>query len=161
MIELKYLYTILFDDNSSYQQSNDDVSIFKEKGSAFSDVCFLSKPECISESSGNGIGDKKLSMFILHGNNNTYAVSLEDGHFEVNGAPFHFNVIGKSGNYKLYYNRRHTHVYNQTEQKEISHDYIYVFGWQCNAIQNGKEIMIEQLMVIDEKLNAVIQINQE
>jgi hypothetical protein len=69
-------------------QTADDVSVQDPKFSAFHDV-----------------DQSRLTRFMVYGNGNTYAVSLDDGTFTVNGASFRPHDYPLS-NIRLYYCRR-------------------------------------------------------
>lgn len=121
---LKYYFTVLYHNDTTFEQNKDDVSTIVRpgKGSAFTDVKV-----------------DEVATFTLQGEGHTYGVSLIDGHFEVDGVPFFMHEVGGIDNevmkdFRLIYYRQHRHGLHQNQ--EISHETVYRFGWQCTV--NGK-----------------------
>ena len=93
-IELDYLFTVLYKDGNTYQQTPEDVSVSDPLKSCFFDI-----------------KQDEVKTFTLKGNGHTYLVSLEDGHFEIDGVSFknHDEVLT---NFRLIFFRRHRHNFN-------------------------------------------------
>ena len=128
-MKLKYLFEVVYKDNSIYKQNEEDKPIIKEIGSSFSDV-----------------RQEDVKIFTLVGDGHKYSVHLDDGHFEVDGVQFLMheeNDLLKD--FRLIFWRRHTHSFNETTKTELSHTIVYRFGWQAND-NKGKNV--QQIMQI-------------
>jgi hypothetical protein len=123
---LKYLFTAMYEDGSTIEQTLDDRStIDPEKRSQFYDVLQMEE-------------QKPLVAFALKGDGHEYGVDLRDGHFEIDGVSFRMHEEDELAGFRLVFYRRHTHdfVISKDSQEETRHDVVYRFGWQCTA--NGK-----------------------
>lgn len=129
---LQYLFTVLFKDGSSITQTLEDVSVLDPKRPAFFDV-----QEKMKE-----VEPKALILESVSGLNKA-AVSLEDGHFEIDGSVF---FVGDAPDRKtplrLIYFRRNYRDFKmgmdmQTEQ--VAHHIHYYFGWQTTT-EEGENI---------------------
>ena len=119
---LKYLFTAKYADGTSYIQNPEDISTIEpEKRSCFFDV-----------------NHEQLVVFVLKGDGHEYLVDLRDGHFEIDG-----QLVEKEEkeltNFRLIFFRQHTQSFfvSQIENKPLSHEIEYHFGWQANDI-DGK-----------------------
>lgn len=120
---MKYLFITEYKDNSVFEQNKEDVSLIDPIRSSFYDVL----------NSG-----KEIKTFKIVGEGNVFFVSLEDGHFEVNGTPFYMHDMAMPlKDFKLIYYRKHTHSFNMT--KELSHEIDYCIGWEAK-METGKNI---------------------
>lgn len=107
---LKYLFIANYKDGTSFVQNKEDVSSVDPKRSAYFDV-----------------KQDELVSFALFGEGNTYFVDLTNGCFSVNGVPFRAHKEQVT-DFKLVFNRQHTHTYNGVE--ELSHIIVYNLGWE-------------------------------
>ena len=112
-MSLKYLFTAIYEDGSTFQQITDDVSSQDPKRSAFYDV-----------------DHSRLIAFGIENDDNAIIVDLRDGSFEINGARF-FAYDKEVINRRLVYFRRHTHSFNLGFE-ELAHETAYCIGWQGN-----------------------------
>jgi len=138
---LKYLFTAVYKDGTTYQQTQEDKSIFHEHGSCYTDH-----------------KQDELIAFALTGDGHEYLVDLRDGHFEIDMVPFsmHKPHIEKNEDgsqtayplkdFRLIFFRNHTHNINvgKDSNEELSHEVSYSFGWQ--ATEHGKNY--QQVMEI-------------
>jgi hypothetical protein len=127
---LKYLFTAIYNDGSTYKQTADDKSLIDpEKRSQFFDVLQLAEK-------------KTLIAFTLAGEGHEYGVDLRDGHFEIDGVPFRMHETEEYG-FELIFFRQHTHSFNQTREKdvEVSHDIVYRMGWKLKGNQTYQRVM--------------------
>lgn len=108
---IKYLFTALYTDGSTYVQNEGDVSDVDPERSCFYDV-----------------DQSRLEAFALAGEGHTYAVDLTNGAFGIDGVPFRMHE-GPLSNIRLIFFRRHTHSIN-VAHKELSHQTVYRLGWQ-------------------------------
>jgi hypothetical protein len=122
--DLKYLFRSTLKDGSVYKQTKEDKSLFKENGSAFTDIA-----------------EEELKSFSLERWGEKYEVNLLNGTFTVNGKEIKLHDEPVK-DFRLVYFRRHFH--NSIQDKEVSHDVEYHFGWQSTF--NGKNI--KHIMVI-------------
>lgn len=86
----------------------------------------------------NEPNQKDIVGFVLRGEGHTYGVDLRDGHFEVDGVPFFMHEDSTLFGFKMVFFRQHTHsfevgVKSGDVKKEISHQIVYRFGWQCTV----------------------------
>lgn len=96
-ISLKYLFEAHLKDGTIIRQTPSDISTLDSSRSAYYDVV-----QRLDE----------VRTFGLYNDNNVFTVSLEDGHFEVNGTPFSAQpttqpIINEGGKFKLVYFRDH------------------------------------------------------
>lgn len=130
MNKLKYQFQVTYKDGSVYHQNAEDVSITDPKRSCFYDI-----------------KQDEVKAFFLVGEEHTYAVDLEDGHFEVDGIPFLMHEENDQlKDFRLIFFRRHTHSINMTTGAESGHLEVYRFGWQTND-KTGKNY--QQVMQIE------------
>lgn len=108
---LKYKFSALYSDGTTFMQGDDDVSATDPKRSAFYDI-----------------DQSRLEAFALAGEGHTYAVDLTDGTFGIDGVPFRMHE-GPLSNIRLIFFRRHTHSIN-VAHKELAHETVYRLGWQ-------------------------------
>jgi|SRR5665213_344168 len=122
---LKYLFTAVYKDGTTYVQTPDDRSVIEpDKRSCFFDV-----------------KQDDVETFTLTGDGHSYLVDLRDGHFEIDGVPFQMHEEHLS-DFRLVFFRRHTHQYQQSTLSELSHEMVYRMGWQCTVDgENYQEIM--------------------
>lgn len=120
---LKYLFQCIYKDNTTYEQTEDDVSITDPTRSSFYDVKM-----------------DELALFALHGDGHTFQVNLIDGSFWVDGNKFrmHDETDKLTNEFRLIFFRRHKHEFSP-ELNELAHKTTYRIGWQCNDI-DGKNI---------------------
>lgn len=130
-MQLKYLFTAVYEDGSTYQQTAEDKSLTEpETRSQFYDVLQIAEK-------------KKLVAFVLKGADHAYGVDLRDGHFEINGLPFDFHEeangkpvlpigVESTKNLTLIFWRRHkVHIaQGRFTDKEIGHEVTYDLGWK-------------------------------
>jgi len=137
MLETKYLFTVKYKDGTIYQQNPEDVSVTDPKRSCFYDV-----------------KQDEISTFTFRGENHEYLVSMEDGHFEIDGVPFfmHEDIREDLGNgrvkliqlkdFRLIFYRQHKHEVRVSDRKELSHHIMFCIGWQCTVEgKNYQQIM--------------------
>lgn len=145
-ITLKYLFEAQMKDGSIIQQTHDDISAVDPLRSAYYDVA-------------QRLDDVKL--FGLYNDDHTYVVSLEDGHFEIDGVPFSAQpvtrpCINEGGQFRLVYFRDHQQefvisaIVGDGRQIIDTHDigphyHQYRMGWQYTD-PNGS--VYEQTIVI-------------
>lgn len=124
---LKYLFTAVYRDGTTYKQNWQDVSVIDPtKRSCFFDV----KQDNVKE-------------FILKSDEDIFSVNLDDGHFEVNGIPFFMHDSGLGlKDFRLIFYRQHEHKFNingNGTKEQLSHDISYCIGWQTND-ENGMNV---------------------
>jgi hypothetical protein len=120
---LKYLFAAQYNDGTIFYQDQHDISLTNPKKSQFYDV--LQR-------------EKDIVAFALHGDGHQYSVSLDDGHFEIDGIAFQV-YDAPIENRRLVFFRRHTHNVN-IDYEEQSHYVQYHFGWQGNVPGTGENI---------------------
>jgi hypothetical protein len=128
MFQLKYLFTAVLDDGSTYRQTPDDVSLTDPGRSAFYDI-----------------KDSKIKKFKLSNEIDSYSVDLTTGAFEVNGKPFSIqleNDILPINLRLIYFRRRRQHFMIPNLQK-INSDTTYCIGWQCTIDGKNYQRIIE------------------
>jgi hypothetical protein len=119
---LKYLFTAQYTNGTTYQQNAEDVSHQDPLRSCFYDV-----------------DHTQLASFSLTDGQTVYTVSLQDGHFEVNGVAFAMHDPQTPlTDRRLIFFRQHTHTFN-AGYAELSHAIEYQMGWQANDAQ-GKNV---------------------
>lgn len=129
---LKYLFQVTYKNGSVFTQSQEDRSLTRPGGSAYSDVI-----------------QDEVAAFFLIGEGHTYSVDLMDGHFEVDGVPFYMHKEEHLCNFKLLYFRRTKQtqdfeykietdgeIKGMTPKGEPQVQISYNIGWQCDF--NGK-----------------------
>lgn len=131
-ISLKYLFEAHFKDGSVIHQTPEDISSADPlTRSAFYDVA-----QRLDE----------VRMFGLYNEQHTYTVSLEDGHFEIDGVPFSAQPvsspsINQGGKFTLIYFRDHQQEFvvtasvgadgQITESRNLGpHYHQYRMGWE-------------------------------
>jgi len=131
-INLRYLFEAHLKDGTVIRQTPEDVSTAEPlTRSAFYDVA-----QRIDE----------VRVFGLYNDKHTYIVSLEDGHFEIDGVPFSAQpvtspCIAEGGKFKLLYFRDHQqeiHVSAKVEEDGSvtetrtagEHYHQYRMGWE-------------------------------
>lgn len=112
---LKYLFVAIFEDGSTIEQTPEDVSTKDPKKSAFYDVMTSEKPL------------QALVLRSLDGNVQA-AVSLEDGHFEIDGTVFFVGDIPEGRRELIYVRRNFRHFTLGLDQ--IGHEIHYYIGWR-------------------------------
>lgn len=126
--ELKYLFVAEHSDGTIVDQTNEDISLTKEHGSAFSDVKI-----------------DLVTRFHLASKTDHVLVDLTDGHFEVNGFSFqlHEQTFVPVNPLRLVYFREtrvETDVNNKGEHINRRHFVSrYFLGWQTNDAK-GKNV---------------------
>lgn len=140
---LKYHFTAIYKDGSTYKQNEEDVSTTDPKRSCYFDV-----------------KQEELKAFMLYDEHNVFLVNLENGSFEINGVLFvmhegHVKKVsdGRGGikeiivpltDFRLVFFRRHTHSFlvGNEKNEEMSHEIVYRMGWQCTVEGvNYQEVM--------------------
>jgi hypothetical protein len=117
---LKYLFTALYEDGSSHTQTEDDVSAVDPIRSAYYDVLNSGKP---------------LNAFVLRSvdGGTEAAVSLEDGHFEIDGRAF---FVGDApdlpAKFELVYFRRNFREFN-LGLDQVGHRIHHYIGWKTEV----------------------------
>lgn len=113
--QLKYLFVAVYNDNTHYQQSSEDVSKKNPKKSSFFDV------------------DKdKLVKFFIASETTAVCVDLIDGHFEINNVPFRLHSdLDEFKDFKLVYFRDVRRHFKANSLEPIGIDVIYQIGWEC------------------------------
>lgn len=126
---LKYLFTAVYSDGTSYTQNVEDRSISAPGERS----CFYD------------IDQDRLVKFILApspedecGDGHVYSVDLVDGHFEVDGVPFKMHEEANLLGFRLIFWRNHTHDFlvgkdPDAEPEEVNHRIVYRLGWQCTV----------------------------
>ena len=123
---LKFLFVVEYKDGTTYEQTQEDVSLADEKRSCFFDV-----------------KQDEVLRFYLASSKDVFCVDLSDGHFEVNKVPFFMHDSGgELKDFRLIFYRQHTHKFNM-ERQELAHEVNYCMGWQTNDKdgKNHKRIM--------------------
>lgn len=131
---LKYLFKVLYEDGSHFDQTIDDVSAIDPKRSQFYDVL----------QSG-----KKIRSFGIFGADHALVVDLRDGHFELDGVAIHPEILPPGPiPLELIFFRQHQQDMNVgykvdndlkpvvTSETPGEHRCKYFVGWQCSL--NGK-----------------------
>ena len=126
---LKYLFTAVYSDGTSYTQNVEDRSISEpDKRSCFYDI-----------------DQDRLVKFILApspedecGDGHVYSVDLVDGHFEVDGVPFKMHEETNLHGFRVIFWRNHTHNFlvgadPAVTPEEVKHTTVYRLGWQCTV----------------------------
>jgi hypothetical protein len=128
MFQLKYLFTAILDDGSTYHQTSDDVSLTDSKRSAFYDI-----------------KDSKLKKFTLSNDKDVYSVDLTTGAFEVNDKSFSIQLENDilPTNLRLIYFRRRRQHFMIPALEELSSDTTYCIGWQCTIDGKNYQRIIE------------------
>ncbi len=115
-MEVKFRFSVLYTDDTVFEQSADDTSVTRKGGSSFTDV-----------------RQDDVLRFGIEGDGRTALVDLSDGHFEVDGA-----VLWVGGDYqhftpetvlRLVYFRRNVLAFN-AEYVEQAHRVVHYLGWQ-------------------------------
>lgn len=158
-LDLKYLFGVKFVDNSEYWQTPEDVSLEEpDKRTACYDISQRTETnDLICGPDGRGLLREDISVFVLESvdkfNPARYAISLNDGHFEVRVGKtkfvsFFIKIPPKDVKLlPLYFRRRRHHATavatangdgtaSLSELKEIAQECEYHVGW-C-YIQDGK-----------------------
>jgi hypothetical protein len=118
---LDYLFTAIYEDGTTFEQTQDDVSSKDSNRSAFYDI-----------------EQDKLIAFALQDEKNAIVVDLRDGTFQING--FTFSAYdGAVKNRRLIYFRRHKHAMN-VDSGQADHQVSYFIGWQGNDPVTGENI---------------------
>ena len=120
----KYLFRADYKDGESYEQGSEDKSLQKEDKNAFFDI-FYQPIKPLTD----------LLRFNLIGEGHIYTVDLTDGHFEIDGIPFHLNDEDSLKDFRLVFFKRHFH-HTTVGGKGMGHDIHYFIGWQTTV--NGK-----------------------
>lgn len=118
---LKYLYTAVYEDGTSYEQNPNDISITNPEKSCYYDIDI-----------------DRVKIFSLKGDNTIVAVNLCSGCFYVDG--FEFKIYEEplaDHKLRLIFFRKHTHTFSQGI--EFDHTIVYRFGWQFTD-SNGKNV---------------------
>ena len=137
MSELKYTFKCYFKDGSVVTQSQSDLSVENPSKSAYFDVAQ-------NERAGN-----LPTRFELTDGVKTFAVDLQDGHFEVNGLPFRMHELDiPYYNRRLIYFRRHTHT-TTSGGDQAGHTIVFRFGWQGNVSADITSANYQQVMELD------------
>lgn len=135
----RYLFGVQFGDGSEYFQTEEDKSVDPELASqgrsAFTDVI-----RGAAERGG-------VKLFQLEGQGHKYVVSLEDGHFEIDGVPFYVNVPLPNVTLELLYFRRRRHfaealgtvqedgrTVSLSDLNETRQECEYHFGWKAGEV---------------------------
>jgi len=130
-MSLKYLFSAVFRDGSTIDQTQDDVSSLLLGKSAFYDVL-------------QRLDD--LDQFYLHGGNgHVVGVSLLNGSFVLNGTPFSVGdeevTIPEGTRFRLIYFRRVKHNICIGSSDVESTDVEYFLGWHATIDgQNVKRV---------------------
>ena len=130
---LKYLFTATFSDDTSIQQTPEDVSLVDPKRSAFYDVL-----------QRIAAGDKLIGFSLTDGTH-TASLDLITGQFTINGLPFGCypdKMPTPEADYRLIYYRRHQQHFTLNYQ-EVGHDIQFVFGWQTTIAGKNYQQTIE------------------
>src|SRR4051812_41703280 len=117
MENLAYLFECHFTDGSIIFQTQEDVSTVDPTRSAFYDV--VQKLDAVE-------------VFGLVNDQNTYAVDLRDGHFELNGVPFEVHSgtqLPPDCVFRLIYFRRCRHTVTMGYSEMQDHSVEFHFGW--------------------------------
>lgn len=128
-LDLKYLFKAEFEDGTIIAQGPEDISSIDPERSCFFDVL-----KAVEEG-------KKPVKFTLEGQGHVYAVSLIDGHFEVDGIPFFAHEQIDLKDFRIMYFRvRDTHFSQSggSTPKYLSSDCSYRIGWQANDVRSGE-----------------------
>ena len=116
---LKYLFVVEYKDGTTYEQTQEDVSLTDPLRSCFFDV-----------------KQDEVLRFYLVSAEDVFCVDLSDGHFEVNKVPFFMHDAGSGlKDFRLIFYRQHTHQFNM-EKRELAHEVNYCIGWQTNDDEN-------------------------
>lgn len=128
-MSLKYLFRAQYTDGTFLRQTEEDVSLTKAGGSAFSDV-----------------DHSRLETFFLSNGSTQFGVDLRDGSFWVNGVSFsmHDHETEGEGGYRLHFYRRHVHQFN-VRQEEMDHKVSYRLGWERDDGNGG---MVSRVMEV-------------
>lgn len=118
---LRYLFTAVLKDGTSIKQTIQDVSFLQEGKSAFFDVM-------------QRMGDVKAFLLESVEGLTKAAVSLEDGHFELNGDSF---FVGEEPSdqvqFRLIYFKRNFRRFDIGMTNQTSHVVHYYIGWQATV----------------------------
>lgn len=121
---LKYLFTAELEDGSFFSQDAEDVSKVDPKRSAFYDLL-----NC-----GKKVVKFTLSLAVAHnGAQKTIAVSLVDGHFELNGQVMWLEENPLPIERRLVFFRQHQHDFNSATREQTGHRTKYFIGWQATV----------------------------
>lgn len=117
---MKYLFGCTNEKGKTYLQTPKDVSQKDSSKSAYYDI-----------------KDEKLETFWIEGDGNKILVSLQDGHFEINGAKVFLHEEEELSEMRLIYYRQNTIDFQGSEP--IKHEVTFCIGWQAND-KNGKNV---------------------
>jgi hypothetical protein len=117
----KYLYTVVYEDGTGYEQNTEDISVTNPEKSCYYDIDI-----------------DRVKIFSLKGDGIVVGVYLTSGEFFVNGVMFKMyeNPLDKY-ELRLIFFRKHTHTFSQGI--ETDHNIVYRFGWQFTDA-NGHNI---------------------
>jgi hypothetical protein len=150
---LRYLFKVVYQDGTVFEQRPDDRSVLEEGRSAFFDATVRvdERNNLAVDAHGTPLRRHDLAAFVLYPQLDDEGpiclVDLMDGHFELNGAPFWLHT-GQIGPLRLLFSRRHTHNFNVAvvigadgdpnmgPPVEQEHRIAYRVGWQ--GLVDGK-----------------------
>ena len=118
--KLKYLYTVVYDDGSTYTQNKDDISIKDPSKSCYSDLRL-----------------DDIATFTLTNGFHTYSINMIDGGFSIDGSvPFYMNTEPLK-DYQLVYFRRVNMVISEDVRSMQTN---YIMGYTANNYADTKVI---------------------
>jgi hypothetical protein len=118
---LKYLYTAVYEDGTSYDQNIEDISVTNLEKSCYYDIDI-----------------DRVKIFSLKGDGIVVGVYLGSGEFFVNGVMFKmYEDSLKEQKLRLIFFRKHTHTFSQGIESD--HTIVYRFGWQFTDA-NGENV---------------------
>lgn len=131
-VVLHFLFVARFSDGTVFEQTAEDVSKTRERGSAFTDLQALLA------------GGKELESFFLVGDGHVWAVDLRDGHFERDGEPFWIGDrdLPPGSKPELVYFRRvqqNKTIGGDGSQLEMWTTIRFFFGWET-ALPDGSKV---------------------
>lgn len=134
-----YTFKAVYEDGTVIEQNETDTSEIEEGRSRFFDVLEKEK-------------ESKLIEFSISGKEKELKVSLEDGHFELNGVRFlqHRPDLEPYKDFRIIYYRTVKRVMS-LEGSQLSGQVLgYTVGWQVTEKDDsGKEKNIQKTVTID------------
>lgn len=129
-IKHTFSYTATFEDGTQivHDKEGSDASTQFPTGTVFTDVLEKEK-------------ESKLVSFVLHNDETSVGVDLQDGHFEINGIPFfqHRPDLLSYKDFRVIYVRTVQRTISQVTGEEVDSGILsYTVGWQTT--HNGENI---------------------
>ena len=118
----KYLFEAHFKDGTRIQQTQEDLSATEPSKSAFYDVA-------------QRMDEVEIFGLFSDETNDICVVDLRDGHFEVNGVPFHVGTTEflPDTKFRLIYFRKVKRHFHVGSMEQVGHEITFNIGWQTTV----------------------------